>query len=89
MRFGATSETSHISCILRPIDLSASAIMSTKATDYDSYRTLEEAIAALEDLYATGEVLPSAQPRVEHRTSKPRPYVIVIGKKGKSVVESC
>jgi len=53
------------------------------------YRTLEEAIAALEDLLATGEVLPSAQPRIEHRTSKPRPYVIVIGKKGKSVVESC
>ena len=52
-------------------------------------RTLEEAIAALEDLLATGEVLPSAQPRIEHRTSKPRPYVIVIGKKGKSVVESC
>jgi Tripartite tricarboxylate transporter family receptor len=34
------------------------------ATDYDSYRTLEEAVAALEDLYATGEVLPSAQPRI-------------------------
>jgi hypothetical protein len=63
--------------------------MSTKATYYDSYRTLEEAIAALEDLYATDEVLPSAQPRIEHRTGKPRPYVIVIGRKSKSVAESC
>jgi hypothetical protein len=59
------------------------------ATDYDSYRTLEEAIAALEDLYATGEVLPSAQLRIEHRPGKPRPYVIVIGRKSKSVAESC
>jgi hypothetical protein len=51
------------------------------ATDYDSYRTLEEAIAALEDLYATGELLPSGQPRIEHRPSEPRSYVIVIGRK--------
>ena len=41
--------------------------MGMTATDYDSYRTLEEAIAALEDLYATDEVLPSAQLRIEHR----------------------
>ena len=53
--------------------------MGMTAADYDSYRTLEEAVAALEDLYATGEVLPSAQPRIEHRPGEPRPYVIVIG----------
>jgi len=63
--------------------------MGMTATDYDSYRTLEEAVAALEDLYATGEVLPSAQPRIEHRPGEPRPYVIVIGRKSKSVAESC
>jgi hypothetical protein len=59
----------------------------TAATDY-GYRTLEEAIAALEDLYATGEVLPSEQPRIEHRTGEPCPYVIAIGRKSKSVAES-
>ena len=63
--------------------------MSTTAPNYDSYRTLEEAIAALEDLYATGEVVPSAQPRIEHRPGESRQYVIVIGRKSKSVAESC
>jgi hypothetical protein len=56
----------------------------TAATDHDSYRTLEEAIAALEDLYAIGEMLPSEQPRIEHRPGEPRSYVIVIGRKSKS-----
>jgi hypothetical protein len=43
----------------------------------------------LEDLYATGEVVPSAQPRIEHRPGESRQYVIVIGRKSKSVAESC
>jgi len=60
-------------------------IMGMTPTDYDSYRTLEEAIAALEDLYATGEVSPSEQPRIEHRPGEPRPYVIVIGSRIQSV----
>jgi hypothetical protein len=58
------------------------AIMGMTAT---SYRTLEEAIAALEDLYATGKVLPSEQPRIEHRPGKQRPYVIVIGRRSQLV----
>ena len=68
----------------RPAGIGAIMVGMTP-TDHDSYRTLEEAIAALEDLYATGEVLPSAQPRIEHRTSKPRPYVIVIGRRSQLV----
>ena len=59
--------------------------MGMTPTDYDSYLTLEEAIAALEDLYATGEVSPSEQPRIEHRPSEPRPYVIVIGRRSQLV----
>jgi hypothetical protein len=61
--------------------------MGITATDYDSYRTLEEAIAALEDLYATGKVLPSEQARIEHRPGEPGSYVIVIGGKSKSSLE--
>ena len=59
--------------------------MGMTAADYDSYLMLEEAIAALEDLYATGKVLPSEQPRIEHRPAELRPYVIVIGTRSKSV----
>ena len=59
--------------------------MGMTPNDYDSYRTLEEAIAALEDLYATGQVLPSEQPRIEHRPGEPRQYVIVFGARTKSV----
>jgi hypothetical protein len=59
--------------------------MGMTAADYDSYLMLEEAIAALEDLYATGKVLPSEQPRIEHRPGEPRQYVIVIGRRSKSV----
>ena len=60
--------------------------------DYDyrlcgSYRTLELAIAALEDLYATGEVRPSEQPRIEYCPSELFSYVIVIGRKTKSAAE--
>ena len=53
------------------------------ATDYDGYRTLEEAIAALEDLYATGGVQ-DRQAWIDHRPGEPRSYVIVIGRKCKS-----
>ena len=67
----------------RPAD--SGAIMGMTPTDYDSYLTLEEAIAALEDLYATGKVLPSEQPRIEHRPGEPRQYVIVIGRRIQSV----
>ena len=65
------------------------SLRTMTATDYDSHRTLEEAIAALEDLYAIGEMLPSEQPRIEHRPGEPCSYVIVIGRKSKSVVQSC
>jgi len=52
---------------------------------YGSYGTLEEAIAALEDMYATGEV----QPRIEHHPGELFSYVITIGRKTKSGAESC
>jgi hypothetical protein len=56
-------------------------------TDYDGYPTLEEAIAALEDLYATGEVQ-AWQARIDHRPDELRSYVIVIGRK-RRLTESC
>jgi len=52
-----------------------------------SYRTLEAAIATLEDLYATGEVQPSEQPRIEYCPGELFSYVIVIGRKAKSAAE--
>ena len=55
----------------RPAGIGAIMVGMTP-TDHDSYRTLEEAIAALEDLYATGEVLPSAHPAPSRRAAPVR-----------------
>jgi hypothetical protein len=35
--------------------------------EYATYRTLREALTALEDLFATGEVLPGERPQIVHR----------------------
>ncbi len=38
--------------------------------DYATYKTLERAELALEDMFATGDACEGEQPRIEHRTGK-------------------
>jgi hypothetical protein len=52
--------------------------------EYATYRTLREACTALEDLYATGEILEGERPHIVHRDpqhplNRGDAYVIVIG----------